>query len=224
MHAMSPETFLSIDSQILYLLVPNKIQVALSVFQRAFQEDQRIKMENKSRLEKLLEDLFRKEYLRATNMTNYGIIKGVAILQPGEHIAVYDGSVYHHGIYMGIKNEGPLVLDNCAEKGINGKSIQYRKLEDFIGDRLSFDVIECKCPSKIMEIAELFEKCDYETVQTYDLIKWNCECFAWTCATHGFKCDSEQARKITFAIIPQVEKVMLQVVTLGSKSSSGYLR
>ena len=30
LHAMSSDTFLSIDSQILYLIVPNKIQVALS--------------------------------------------------------------------------------------------------------------------------------------------------------------------------------------------------
>lgn len=118
-----------------------------------------------------------------------------------------------------------------CRKGINGKSIQYRELVDFIGDRLTFDVIECKCPinedevlfrSKIMEIAELFEKCDDETVQTYKLIEWNCECFAWTCTTHGFKCDSDEARKILLAIIPQVEKVMLQAVVLGSSSSSGY--
>lgn len=116
LHAMSSDKFLSIDSQILYLIVPNKIQVALSIFQRAFQEHQRIKMENKALLEKLLNESFRKEYLLATNMTNYKIVNGVAFIRPGEHIAVYDGSVYHHGIYMGIKNKCALVLDNCAEK------------------------------------------------------------------------------------------------------------
>jgi hypothetical protein len=151
-------------------------------------------MENKLLLEKLLDKSSREEYLKSTESTNYDKSTGITKIRLGEHLEVFDGLVYHHGIYIGLRNEVMTVLDNSNTVGINGKSIQYRLLTEFLGNRQTFNIIKCQCPTNedeevfrhdVVKIAELLEECDYATLQQYKLIKWNCECFAWTCSTHG---------------------------------------
>jgi hypothetical protein len=125
------------------------------------------------------------------------------------------------------------VLDNSDTVGNNGKSIQYRKLTDFLGNRPTFNIIKCQCPtnededvfrSNVVKIAQLLEKCDYATLQQYELIKWNCECFAWTCSTHGLKTDSDEAVKFSSAFSDDLsrgqESILLQGIASGSHSSA----
>jgi hypothetical protein len=37
-------------------------------------------------------------------------------------------------------------------------------------------------------------------IQTFQAISWNCECFAWTCATHGVNRNSDEAAKLFLPI------------------------
>jgi len=233
LHAMPSEIFLTIDSEILYLVVPNEIQVALSVFQLAFQKHRRLKMEVKFLLEKLLDESFREEYLRPTQSIKYRRDNGTTIMKEGEHIAVFDKFVYHHGIYLGNCDGVAMVLDNSDTRGRDGKSIQYRTLEEFLGDRKEFVIVTCKCPenedhvafrSRVVLIAKYLQECDYESVQKYHLLKWNCECFAWVCATHGVKCNSDEATKLFLALLDDLSRgeksVIGQAVVIGSHFSA----
>ena len=199
LRALKSDAFVSIDTHVLQLLIPYKVQIGLSKFQRKFRRNQRIKMERESTLVNLLKESFREEYLRAPESKQYDRSMGTVSLLLGDHLEVFDGLVYHHGIYIGIRDGVMSVLDNSQEIFANGKSIQYRSLTDFIGDRLKFSIIKCRCLGNeeedefrlnVVRIASLLEELDYTDLQMYDVIKWNCENFAWMCSTHGSICYS----------------------------------
>jgi hypothetical protein len=232
LRAMRSETLMSIDSTILYLLVPSEIQTALSTFQLVIRRRRLVKMEALSRLQRLLDTELRKDYLKSNGMTLFNPVQGAAIIRPGEHIAVFGKIVFHHGIYIGLKDGDPTVLDNSDKKEANGKSIQYRRLTDFVGDSTSFGIVKCRCPEgtdeesyrqKVVTLATLMEQCDHESVQTYRLLKWNCESFAWFCSSLGTKCNSEEAEKLFLAFLEDISKgdqsVLISAAYLGSQSS-----
>jgi hypothetical protein len=48
--------------------------------------------------------------------------------------------------------------------------------------------------------------------------RWNCECFAWTCATHGLKCNSDEVDKLFLALLDDLSRGEESVI--GSRSSA----
>ena len=192
LRAVKSDTFLSIDSHVLQLLIPYKVQVGLSKFQRKFRRNQRIKLERKSTLDNWLRKSCSREDIQVPEFKEYERSTGILAILLGDHLEVFDSQV-HYGIYFGIRNDVATVLDNTHEKNANGKSIQYRSLTDFLGYHQTFSIMNCQCPKtqdqcafrlNVVRIAILLEECDYNHIQTYDLIKWNCDTYSWMCSTH----------------------------------------
>jgi hypothetical protein len=62
-------------------------------------------------------------------------------------------------------------------------------------------------------------------IQTFQAISWNCECFAWTCATHGVNRNSDEAAKLFLAVLTDLSRgeksVVLQAVAIGYGNERG---
>ena len=193
---LSSTNLLTVDPHVLCLVVPWTIQEALGKLQRSFRGRIRARMEQKNTLERLLKRTFREEYLQDPKATTYRRTVGINLLRGGEHIAVFEGkgSVYHHGIFMGYDEQMKdlKVLDNSNTRGADGKSIQARTLDHFLGESPYFDIIASSSNTNInkyrkttMKIAEMLRALEYPTLQTYDLLSWNCETFALVCSTRS---------------------------------------
>ena len=204
---LSSINLLTVDPHVLCLVVPWTIQEALGKLQRSFRGRIRARMEQKNTLERLLKRTFREEYLQDSKATTYLRTAGINRLRGGEHIAVFEGkgSVYHHGIFMGYDEQMKdlKVLDNSNTRGADGKSIQARTLDHFLGESPYFDIIASSSNTNInkyrkttMKIAEMLRALEYPTLQTYDLLSWNYETFALVCSTRSLYAQSEQVIKI----------------------------
>ena len=132
--------------------MPNKIQIASSTFQLTFKERCHLNMEGRNPLEILLDRASRELFLQPNEVTAHNVVDGFSILQRGDHIVVYDGMVQHHGIYLGVTDNHRMVMDNSSQKCDNGKSIQCRRLGDFLKIRRKFLIVKCKCPADEKEL------------------------------------------------------------------------
>ena len=224
----------SIDPYILSLVVPWQVQLSLSRWQCLYRLRLRERTANKSTLECLVKQAFRKEYLRSPRATTYDRETGCTVIRRGDHIAVFDGMVYHHGIYLGFNEDKQVseVMDNSKERCVDGKSIQRRTLRQFLGNRQEFDVITSRCPSKDEEkeynnhtitIAETLRELDYPTFQTYDAFSWNCETFALVCTTRELTSTSQQVIKIMNACEDDLKKNRTSfILQSGSNAASSF--
>lgn len=213
--ALPTQTWFELDPHLQYILYPPAYHRALSRLQHVWFEKFRVQMEEQaSLLEKLQRRAFRKQYLRhpsaRTFERNEDNIWG---LEAGEHMAVFDGMVFHHGIFLGKNPETHRleVMDNSNDvSNVTGKSIQIRTLGEFLGNRREFDILECKCPEgqdetefrrEIVNMAYELYGLQYNTlVHNYNAVTWNCECFVWYCVTQGTKSNSEQVKRICEAV------------------------
>ena len=207
----------AIDPYLLSLVVPWQVQLSLGRLQCLFRVRFRERMEKKSILECLMKRAFRQEYLRSPTATTYDRETGCTVIRKGDHIAVFDGMVYHHGIYLGFNEDLQIseVMDNSKELGADGKSIQRRTLRQFLGNRQEFDVMASRCPPKdekkeyndhTITIAEALRVLEYSIFQTYDAFSWNCETFALVCTTRELTSTSEQVRKLMNACEDDLKK------------------
>ena len=210
------------------------IQEALGKLQRSFRDRVRARMEQKNTLERLLKRTFREEYLRDSKATTYRRTAGINRLRGGEHIAVFEGkgSVYHHGIFMGYDEQMKdlKVLDNSNTRGADGKSIQARTLDNFLGESPYFDIITSPLSEDIdideyrkttMNIAEMLRALEHPTLQSYDLFSWNCETFALVCTTRSLHVRSEQVKKLFHLCDEDLRRGRdSQILLLGSAVSS----
>ena len=61
---------------------------------------------------------------------------------------------------------------------------------------------------------------DYTDLQKYDVIKWNCENFAWMCSTHGSICYSIQSYKLITAFSEDLSRGKESIVMRGVTGAS----
>ena len=208
---------LSLDAHILALVVPWHFQRSLGRLQRVFRRRLEKRMTEKGKLERLVDQSFRQEYLRSPGATAYDSATGCTIIRDGDHIAVFDGMVYHHAIYLGLNANRRVceVMDNSKARGADRKSIQRRTLSEFIGGRSAFVIMASRCPAgedheeynrNTIRIAEALRDTDDMTLQTYNALRWNCETFALVCTTRELTATSEQVEKIMNACLEDLQK------------------
>ena len=105
LRSLSSRTLCSLDSYLLSLLIPYPIQLALRRFQKRVLPYIRWKMERESFILALFENARHEALLEPNNCDRFSIrdgtfISGYLSLRPGDHIAVFLGHFYHHGIYL----------------------------------------------------------------------------------------------------------------------------
>jgi hypothetical protein len=138
-----------------------------------------------------LKDLFRKEkrqeLLRPNSCKVYSSIRGTQDLKQGDHIAVFTGNVFHHGIYLGGYSVAHLVSDSTP-------AIQKCSLEVFIAmgcDKIHICLMSYdNLPDKIRDaITQLSLFClknpTYHKFMEYNAIDNNCEHFVTFIITGG---------------------------------------
>jgi hypothetical protein len=97
------------------------------------------------------------------------------------------------------------VLDNSNTKGPDGKSIQWRTMDEFLGRQiLDFDIISSPCAEgedsiafgeTTMEFARQLQALEYCDLHKYNVLCNNCETFALICTTRSLCVESKQVIK-----------------------------
>lgn len=129
-------------------------------------------------------------------------------LQEGDHVIVSNGQVYHHAIYIG-KHEGysrPCFADMGREGQCDAPKPRIVEFPVFMRGYnvyyiVSYNMVnaveEAAARAKAVELAVRLAACPVSrVVNTYDVLKRNCECFAWFCKTGGQKKTSDQVDAI----------------------------
>jgi hypothetical protein len=201
--AVKSQALYELDTYTLYLLVPRSIHDTIATFQLRFLVFLRRKMERELLIQKILSKASMEEILRPVNLQRLPRDEGVERITSGDHIVVFTGFVYHHGVYLGNRK----VADNNRGRK---QSIQEISLDSFLGTCRSFGIVSYQLPSDVNEdeyrkqtilIAKYFIYCKETALQKYNLLSWNCECFALCCVTHGFLCESEQVKRVYNEIV-----------------------
>jgi hypothetical protein len=157
-------------------------------------------------------------------------LDALAVMRRGEHMAVMSGGTNgygHHGIYIGIVDQVPIMVDFSSPTGHLSMSdgyIRTRKWSDFVGDEKYVYIIPYShCPDvdenrereNAINLAVAFSKMSITDIcHEYDIIRWNCETFALTCKTGQYR-SSEQVitvfkaiQKDIFSQNSKIEKVV----------------
>lgn len=147
------------------------------------------------------------------NTKVYGVATAHRVLKHGDHIVVLIGGrngYVHHGIVLSVDRGGFEVAHFSAPEDERKLRLIIDSFEVFLEGYISFGIVPyCGSDDQPMDalteqahrersasIARLLVASPLKELHTYDLIKWNCECFAWCCKTGGIKCTSDQVERI----------------------------
>lgn len=129
-------------------LCPSEIHHKLSIFQHTWRNVWSKKMSALLEVNKLFHKKFREELLCPSNVTFYAPIDAGRILQKGDHIVVFTGDVYHHGIYIGDGYVVHVVSELCSfvifdsrVKTSNSSALQKTTISEFVGNRNHVGII-----------------------------------------------------------------------------------
>jgi Lecithin retinol acyltransferase len=224
LRSLPSETFcIFCDSHLLSLLIPYPIQAILRRFQKRFLLYLRWKMERERVIQKMLSDAQLEKMLQPNNLIRFSVsnntfISGYRSLRPGDHIVVFMGKFYHHGIYLGDDN----VAD--VNRG-RQRALDVVHFDKFLAGQRSFGVVHYDLP--LGQDIDEFHRGTIAIVQymlnqnklfqTYRLLTENCECFAICCITRGFLCESEQIQKTLGLIVndPQFRRDFVDFFLMG---------
>lgn len=141
-------------------------------------------------------------------------------LHPGDHVIVSNGQVYHHAIYIG-KLEGhscPCFADMGREDKQGAPRLRIVEFPVFMRGYTAYYIVsydaadEALARAKAVELALELVACPVsQLVNTYDVIKRNCQCFAWFCKTGG--------QKQTYDAIPRTDSKGSRAQGLDAHSS-----
>lgn len=162
----------------------------------------------------------------------YETIEAYGVVKPGDHLLVLVGNLQtgyvHHGIATGERTVVHFHSPS-GNKKMADAVIKEVTLNKFLAGHAGFGVLPYENDSQVardraVTIANLFARTPKEDIKEYNLLHWNCECFAWLCKTGGVKCTSDQVEKILNAIRKDLLKgensVLLQSVAYATNASS----
>lgn len=222
-------------------LFPQKYRSAISKFQRCILS--RIRRQMAAFLE-LLEGQSRKHWTLAPVGTEQHLtVDAWKLLIPGDHIVVMIGGwrhgYAHHGIVISSYNrdgKDPQVahfMSPSGDKFMRDAVLKITSHTDFLGAAPTFGIvpyvskdldIELHDRQQAVKIAELmvgFSNTGSLRLK-YNLIAWNCECFAWLCKTGNIHAHSRQVERILHAIHDDLRKgeksILLRTGAIASSS------
>ena len=214
-----------LDQEAQYYLCPPEIHRALIAFQERWHNYWTKKMSELLRINKLFHKEFREALLRPSNITFYAPIDARLFLQKGDHIVVFIGDVYHHGIYLGDRS-----VANVVSTAI--PALQETTLAEFVGNRDRIGIVhhhfmrEEENGDGVMEQvavdtnSEAFRDETVSIVRVllshvatggllfrhYNLLDGNCECFAWAVITRNLHARSEQICHVWNLLMIDIER------------------
>eukprot|EP00798_Chlamydomonas_sp_ICE-L_P013468 gene13468-biopygen22585 len=146
------------------------------------------------------------------------------LLNPGDHVVVMIGGrrrVYaHHGIVISPYGPGqdPQVAHFVSRTGdmlMRDARLQIGSHTEFIGARATFGIVPYASANsesdkfehqRTVDLAKLMVESPQLALKKYNLIAWNCECFAWVCKTGDIYAHSHQVARVLKAISDDLRK------------------
>lgn len=133
------------------------------------------------------------------------------VLRSGDHVVIMIGGwrhgYAHHGIVVGETQ----VIDFSSPTGdklMRDAQIRITPSDKFLLGHSTFGIVSYigGDRERTVALARAFLAAPRGTLPVYDLIRWNCECFAWVCKTGGQKFTSDQIERILKAIQHDLSK------------------
>ena len=154
---------------------------------------------------------FREDLLRPSNVVFYSAIEAGFELQKGDHIVVFTGDVYHHGIYLGgtavahmVSTTTPALQETTTAKFVGNQDhigiirhhfMREEKNENDVLIQVIVDTASDVFRDETVRIARTLltnAARRGEVFHPYNLITENCECFAWAVITRNLRATSQQ--------------------------------
>eukprot|EP00798_Chlamydomonas_sp_ICE-L_P024084 gene24084-biopygen18580 len=133
------------------------------------------------------------------------------LLSHGDHIVVMVGGwrhgYAHHGIVLRESrlDQDPDIAHFTSPSGdrrMRNARLQIDTYINFLARHTTYGIVQYTSPTDFADelvhrkraanIAKLMVETPSMALRKYDLIHWNCECFAWICKTGGLKHNSDQ--------------------------------
>ena len=165
------------------------------------------------------------------------------LLSHGDHIVVMVGGwrhgYAHHGIVLRVSglDQDPDIAHFTSPSGdrrMRDARLQIDTYIKFLARHTTYGIVpyntsptdfadELVQRKRAANIAKLMVETPSMALRKYDLIHWNCECFAWICKTGGLKHNSDQVYRVLRAICDDLQKgdksFLLQTAPIASRSS-----
>ena len=164
-------------------------------------------------------------------------VTDVWALRAGDHVIISKkGLVYHHGIFIGdIEGHSrPCFADMGREDKHEEPKLRIVEYPVFMRGYSTYFIVsynmsdtnkEATARDKAVDMAIKLVACPVSRVlNKYDVLKRNCECFAWFCKTGGLKQTSDQVEAIMRLVqkdLVRKESVLLTAIHGGSLFISG---
>lgn len=214
----------TLSAHVLSLVVPHPIQRALSRFQRRFLCYLRWKMARACQFQRIFASAALEERLQPAHLERYSVLmgnfaEGLISLVPGNHIVVFLGKYYHHGIYLG--------HGRVADVNVNRpRALADVSVDAFLARRQGFGVVRYPTTQDVdafhqgtLDIVRYMMDEQHRMFQTYRVLSENCECFALCCVTRGFLCESQQVHEMLMTIVrdPRFRRDLLDFLVEASE-------
>lgn len=225
-----------LDPYLLRLLVPRETLHCIEALQKRIRRFLAAKLYRRMELEKLFEhENCIQIILAPKNTLVYSPFHGARTLRAGDHLIIpLLGLAYHHGIFLGDDENGvPKVADFSSPSGdavMRDGKIRIYDLEEFMEGikwigvaAYSHDSSEIRI--RTVGIARAFAALTDKVVHRYNLLTWNCECFAMLCKTGDFKARSEQVHRVLEIMERHLPYVVAgAALAIGEQSSASSCR
>eukprot|EP00798_Chlamydomonas_sp_ICE-L_P032846 gene32846-biopygen6889 len=147
------------------------------------------------------------------------------LLSHGDHIVVMVGGwrhgYAHHGIVLRESrlDQDPDIAHFTSPSGdrrMRDARLQIDTYINFLARHTTYGIVQYTSPTDFADeivhrkraanIAKLMVETPSMALRKYDLIHWNCECFAWICKTGGLKHNSDQVYRVLRDICDDIQK------------------
>eukprot|EP00798_Chlamydomonas_sp_ICE-L_P012843 gene12843-biopygen2002 len=162
------------------------------------------------------------------------------LLSHGDHIVVMVGGwrhgYAHHGIVLresGLDQDPDIAhfTSPSGDRRMRDARLQIDTYINFLARHTTYGIVQYTSPTDFADelvhrkraanIAKLMVETPSMALRKYDLIHWNCECFAWICKTSGLKHNSDQVYRVLRDICDDLQKGDKSFLLRTASRSSG---
>ena len=235
LRALPKKMWDQLDPHLQACLFPTNLAFAVSNLKRMLLDRRRTRMA--SFLQML--DMQQRDTLAPAGTIVLGVASAWRMAQYGDHIVVMVGGwrhgYAHHGVVVERDATGSIQVADFSSPTGNKKmrdaKLRIYSLEEFLRGYATFGIVpytadgladESAHRDRSATIAKLLVQMPVAELHTYNVFRWNCECFAIFCKTGGDQWHSDQVLQIMKAIEADLRKgeesFLFGVVTQSSRS------
>jgi hypothetical protein len=229
-----------LDTHTQQCIYPNRLSRAIAYLQRTMICRARRRLAS---FLQLLEDQAVCHWMLAAKGTEvHANSEAWKLLSHGDHIVVMVGGwrhrFAHHGIVLresGLDQDPDIAhfTSPSGDKRMRDARLQIDTYIKFLARHTTYGIVPYTSPTDLADelvqrkraanIAKLMVETPSMALRKYDLIHWNCECFAWICKTGGLKHNSDQVYRVLRTIGDDLQKgeksFLLQTASVTYRSS-----